>query len=57
MKYLESEYLLAATVDDDGERYMIFSRQDRPALRGFGAQNWPCFVREQSPWERVGKSN
>jgi hypothetical protein len=55
--YLESEYLLAATVDDQGERYMILSRRDRPALRGFGAQNWPCFIRDRSPWERVGQSN
>jgi hypothetical protein len=55
--YLESEYLLAATVDDQGEQYMILSRRDRPALRGFGVQNWPCFVPEHSPWERVGVSN
>jgi hypothetical protein len=55
--YVESQYLLAATVDNEGERYMIFSRRDRPALRGFSAQNWPCFVRASSPWERVGTSN
>jgi hypothetical protein len=57
VSYVESEYLLAATIDDEAERYMIFSRRDRPALRGFGAQNWPCFVRDRSPWERVGQSN
>jgi hypothetical protein len=57
MKYLESEYLLAATVDDQGEQYLILSRRDRPALRGFGVQNWPCFVPDHSPWERVGVSN
>ena len=55
--YVESEYVLAATVDNEGEQYQIFSRRDRPALRGFGAQNWPCFVQEHSPWERVGRSN
>ncbi len=57
VNYIESEYLLAATIDNEGEQYLIFSRRDRSATRGFGAQNWPCFVREQSTWERVGKTN
>jgi hypothetical protein len=57
LKYVENDYLRAATVDNAGEEYVIFSSRDRPPLRGFGSQNWPCFVREHSPWERVGASD
>jgi hypothetical protein len=57
VSYVESEYHLAATIDNEGEQYMIFSRRDRPAVRVFGAGNWPCFVQEHSQWERVGRSN
>ena len=52
--YVEREYSRAATVEDDGEEYWIFTRRDRPPLRGFGPQGWPCHVRESSPWSRVG---
>ena len=23
-------------------------------LASFGAENWPCFVRDPAPWDRVG---
>jgi hypothetical protein len=52
--YVETAYRLAATITEDGEEYLIFTRPDRSVLRGFGPQNWPCFVREPSPWSRVG---
>ena len=52
--YVEREYQLAAEVEDGGEEYLIFVRKDRPVLAGFGAQSWPCFVRDPSPWSRVG---
>ena len=52
--YVETAYRLAATLTEDGEEYLIFTRPDRSVLRGFGPQNWPCFVREPSPWSRVG---
>jgi len=53
--YVETEYQVAATLHEDGEEYLIFTRPERSVLRGFGPQNWPCFVREPSPWSRVGK--
>jgi hypothetical protein len=52
--HVEREYTRAAVVDDGGEQYWILSRADRPAVRGFGSQEWPCYVREMSPWSRVG---
>ena len=52
--YVEREYQLAATAEDGGEQYLILRRRDRPVLAGFGSHGWPCFVRELSPWSRVG---
>ena len=52
--YVESNYRLAATFKDDDEDYLVYIRPDRPVLRGFGPQNWPCFVSEPSVWSRVG---
>jgi hypothetical protein len=52
--YVEREYQIAATIADRGEVYLIFARRDRSIVRGFGPENWPCFVRESSPWSRVG---
>ena len=54
--YVRREYQPAATVTDGGEQYLIFTRRDRPVIRGFGAQGWPCFVRETSLWSRVGQT-
>ena len=54
MSYVERNYAIAATVDEANERYLIFARKDRHPLRGFGTHNWPCYVREASPWVRVG---
>ena len=52
--YVAREYQRAATVEDGGEEYLIFTRKDRQALGRFGPQGWPCFVRDPSPWDRVG---
>jgi hypothetical protein len=52
--YVEREYQLAATVESGGEDYLIFTRKDRPVVASFGAQAWPCFVKDPSPWVRVG---
>ena len=52
--YVEREYVRAASVEDGGEEYWIFTRRDRPPLRGFGPQNWPCHVRESAIWSQVG---
>jgi hypothetical protein len=52
--YVESEYHLAATITEDAEVYLIYTRPERPVLRAFGPENWPCFVREPSAWSRVG---
>jgi hypothetical protein len=52
--YVEREYQLAVTIEDSGEEYLIFTRRDRPVLASFGSQGWPCFVRDPSPWSRVG---
>jgi hypothetical protein len=54
--YVEREYELTAKVEDAGEEYLIFRRKDRPVLSSFGASAWPCFVRDSSPWNRVGAS-
>lgn len=54
--YVEKAYRLSATFQEDGEEYLIFTRPDRPVLREFGRQNWPCFVRERSVWSTVGTS-
>jgi len=52
--YVEREYQAAVTVEDGGEQYLVFTRKDRPAVASFGAQAWPCFVKEPSQWSRVG---
>lgn len=54
--HVERNYVVATTIDNANERYLILTRKDRQPLRGFGAQNWPCFVRENSPWVRVGNA-
>ena len=57
VEYVEREYTVAATLDEEGERYVIFRHRARPPLRGFGAGQWPCFVRERSGWSRVGRAS
>jgi hypothetical protein len=54
VEYVEREYQVAATVESGGEDYLIFTRKDRPPVASFGAQAWPCFVKDPSPWVRVG---
>ena len=55
VEHVEREYQLAATAVNDGEEYLIFALRTRPPLRGFGPEQWPCFVSESSPWARVGR--
>jgi hypothetical protein len=55
MAYVEQQYTLAATAHDSGEDYLIYARRDRPALRTFGPQPWPCFTPAPSRWARVGR--
>ena len=52
--HVEREYRVAATVSNGGEEYLIYARRDRPVLRTFDAQTWPCFTPKASTWERVG---
>ena len=52
--YVGNAYRLSATFQEDGEEYLIFTRPERPVLRAFGPQNWPCLVREPSVWSTVG---
>ena len=54
VEYVEREYQVAAKVERGGEDYLIFTRKDRPPVASFGAQAWPCFVKDPSPWDRVG---
>ena len=55
IRYVEEHYDLAATVPDAGEEYLIYARRDRPVIRPFNAQAWPCYTAEPSRWARVGK--
>jgi hypothetical protein len=52
--YIQKEYQLAATILEDKEEYLIFVKRDRPIVRSFGSDNWPCFVHDPSVWSRVG---
>ena len=54
VEYVEREYQVAARVESSGEDYLVFTRKDRPPVASFGAQAWPCFVSDPSPWDRVG---
>jgi hypothetical protein len=54
VEYVEREYQRAVTVEEGGEQYLIFTRKDRMPVASFGAQAWPCFVQDPSPWSRVG---
>ncbi len=54
VEYVEREYQQAVKVEEGGEQYLIFTRKDRAAVATFGAQGWPCFVKDPSPWVRVG---
>jgi hypothetical protein len=54
--YVEQNYGVAATIDDNGERYLIYSRRDRPAMRTFARESWPCFTPQESNWARAAHS-
>lgn len=55
--YVDREYRLATTIENEGEQYLIFAKRGRPELHKFGPQKWPCFLPESSPWERVGEQS
>ena len=57
VEYVERGYSVAAAVTNDDEEYLIFARKDRMAVRGFGVDGWPCYVRETSPWSSVGRDD
>jgi hypothetical protein len=42
--FLASDFEIAASVDDMGERYLILTRQDRVPVRSYGKHGWPCFL-------------
>jgi hypothetical protein len=52
--YVEREYRLAATIEEEGEEYLIFAQRARTPVSGFGSERWPCFAPEGSLWSRVG---
>ena len=54
VEYVEREYQLGAKVESGGEEYLMFTRKDRPPVGSFGTRGWPCFVKDPSPWVRVG---
>lgn len=56
VQYVENEFVLAGSIDDSGEQYLIFARRDRPAVGTFGSEGWPCYVNGKSLWNRVGQS-
>jgi hypothetical protein len=56
LDYVNREYFVAATVEDAGEWYTIYSRRNRAVIRTFGPQAWPCFTPQGSQWARVGRS-
>lgn len=41
--YVHREYDVAATMQEDGERYLILVRRDRRAAGRYGAEMWPCY--------------
>jgi len=41
--YVHRDYKVAATVQEDGERYLILTRHDRPAVSRWGDASWPCY--------------
>jgi hypothetical protein len=54
--YVMQQYTLATTIHDAGEDYLVYMRRDRPPVRTFAAQSWPCYTRESSRWASVGRS-
>jgi hypothetical protein len=54
LDYVNREYVVAATIEDGGERYLVYARRNREVIRTFGPQGWPCFTPVPSQWARVG---
>jgi hypothetical protein len=55
MSYVDRQYRLSATFNDDGEEYEVLARRDRAPVGSFGPQQWPCYSTAPSPWSRVGR--
>jgi hypothetical protein len=53
--HVERDYRLAATPRNGGDEYLIFTRRDRPAVRTFEPEGWPCFTPASTEWARVGR--
>ena len=43
MRYVESEYQVAASLIEDGDRFNILVRTDSPARATDPSTGWPCF--------------
>lgn len=41
--YVHAHYDQAASLADDDREYMILARRDRPIVRRFGDEGWPCY--------------
>lgn len=54
-EYVDRNYVLAATIHEEGEEYQVLARRDRPPARRFGEQLWPCYSNRPSEWSRVGR--
>jgi hypothetical protein len=55
VEYVNDKYELAGSVHESDEEYLLFVRRDRPPLRHYGEQQWPCYVEDPSLWSRVGR--
>jgi hypothetical protein len=42
--YVRREYDVGGSLENDGERYMVFVRRDRPAISWYGESKWPCYA-------------
>ena len=43
MKYVRREYDAAGSISDGDEEYTVFARRDRPVVRTYGEEMWPCY--------------
>ncbi len=44
VEYVHREYDMAGSLEGEGERYVILARRDRPAVRSYGDEHWPCYA-------------
>ena len=43
VEYVRQEYDVAGSIHDHDEEYLVFARRDRPVIRLYGEQEWPCY--------------